>query len=138
MASIMTLTDAVLNSIPQPADGWAVYKQTSPKPTDKPPWIIETVTTNGHTIGETQHVQGGIGTLTIRIVSTTTDSVNVIADDHMIPMLAGRRLDADGFDTGCLTLNADSGAYAAGLTAEETSLLYQCRLLTFRFNWSRL
>ena len=56
----------------------------------------------------------------------------------MIPMLAGHRLDVDGFDTGCLTLNADSGAYAAGLTAEETSLLYQCRLLTFKFNWSRL
>lgn len=138
MTSIMTLTDAVLNAIPQPTDGWTVYRQTAPKPTDKPPWIIETVTTDGHTIGETQHIQGGIGTLTIRIVSTTTDSVNVIADDHMIPALAGHRLDVDGFDTGCLTLNADSGAYAAGLTAEETSLLYQCRLLTFRFNWSRL
>ena len=138
MTSIMTLTDTILDHVPQPAEGWAVYRQTAPKPTDKPPWIIETVTTNGHLVGETQHVQGGIATLTIRIVSTTTDSVNVIADDHMIPALAGRRLDVDGFDTGCLTLAADSGAYAAGLTAEETSLLYQCRLLPFRFNWSRL
>ena len=45
---------------------------------------------------------------------------------------------AQGFDTGCLTLFSDSGAYAAGLTAEETALLYQCRLLTFKFNWSRM
>lgn len=138
MASIMTLTDAVLNSIPQPDNGWTVYRQTSPKPSDKPPWIIETVTTNGHTIGETQHIQGGIGTLTIRIVSTTTDSVNVIADDLMVPGLTGKRFVAQGFDTGCLTLFSDSGAYAAGLTAEETALLYQCRLLTFKFNWSRM
>ena len=26
----------------------------------------------------------------------------------------------------------------AGLTAEDTSLLYQVRLLTFKFNWSRM
>ena len=45
---------------------------------------------------------------------------------------------AKGFDTGCLTISSDSGAYAAGLTAEETSLLYQCRLLVYKFNWSRL
>jgi len=138
MTSIMTLTGAVLDAIPQPPDGWAVYRQTAPKPTDKPPWIIETVTTNGHTIGETQHVQGGIGTLQVRIVSTTADSVNVIADDLMVPRLTGKRFVAKGFDTGCLTISSDSGAYAAGLTAEETSLLYQCRLLVFRFNWSRL
>ena len=138
MTSIMTLTGAVLDAIPQPPDGWAVYRQTAPKPTDKPPGIIETVTTNGHTIGETQHVQGGIGTLQVRIVSTTADSVNVIADDLMVPRLTGKRFVAKGFDTGCLTISSDSGAYAAGLTAEETSLLYQCRLLVFRFNWSRL
>ena len=56
----------------------------------------------------------------------------------MIPGLAGKRFVAQGFDTGCLTLFSDSGAYAAGLTAEETSLLYQVRLLTFKFNWSRM
>ena len=85
MASIMTLTDAILDHIPQPATGWAVYRQTAPKPTDKPPWIIETVTTTGHMVGETQRIQGGIGTLQVRIVSTTADSVNVLADDLMIP-----------------------------------------------------
>ena len=77
-------------------------------------------------------------TLLVRIVSTTTDSVNVLADDLMIPALAGKRFVAHGFDTGCLTLFSDSGAYAAGLTAEDTSLLYQVRLLTFKFNWSRM
>lgn len=138
MTSIMTLTDSILNAIPQPANGWSVYKQTSPKPTDKPPWVIETVTTNGHIVGETQRVHCGIGTLLVRIVSTTTDSVNVLADDLMIPALAGKRFVAHGFDTGCLTLFSDSGAYAAGLTAEDTSLLYQVRLLTFKFNWSRM
>ena len=100
--------------------------------------MIETVTTNGHIVGETQHVHCGIGTLTVRIVSTTADSVNALADDLMIPGLAGKRFVAQGFDTGCLTLFSDSGAYAAGLTAEETSLLYQVRLLTFKFNWSRM
>ena len=119
--------------------GWVeVFKQTTPKPTEKPPWVIETVTTNGHIVGETQHVHCGIGTLLVRIVSTTTDSVNVLADDLMIPALAGKRFVAHGFDTGCLTLFSDSGAYAAGLTAEDTSLLYQVRLLTFKFNWSRM
>ena len=129
MTSIMTLTDTILDHIPQPAKSWAVYRQTAPKPTDKPPWIIETVTTNGHIVGETQHVHCGIGTLLVRIVSTTTDSVNA---------LAGKRFVAQGFDTGCLTLFSDSGAYAAGLTAEDTGLLYQVRLLTFKFNWSRM
>lgn len=138
MTSIMTLTDTILDHVPQPAEGWAVYRQTAPKPTDKPPWIIETVTTNGHVVGETQRPHGGIGTLQVRIVSTTADSVNVIADDLMIPRLTGERFVAKGFDTGCLTISSDSGAYAAGLTAEETSLLYQCRLLVYKFNWSRL
>ena len=112
MKSIMTLTDTILDHIPKPAAGWAVYRQTAPKPTEKPPWVIETV--------------------------TTADSVNVLADDLMIPRLAGKRFIAQGFDTGCLTLFSDSGAYAAGLTAEDTALLYQCRLLTFKFNWSRM
>lgn len=138
MRSIMTLTDAILDHVPQPAVGWSVYRQTAPKPTDKPPWVIETVTTNGHIVGETQHVHCGIGTLLVRIVSTTADSVNVLADDLMIPQLAGKRIAVQGFGTGCLTLFSDSGAYAAGLTAEETSLLYQVRLLTFKFNWSRM
>ena len=138
MKSIMTLTDTILDHIPKPATGWAVYRQTAPKPTEKPPWVIETVTTNGHIVGETQHVHCSIGTLTVRIVSTTADSVNVLADDLMIPGLAGKRFVAQGFDTGCLTLLSDSGAYAAGLTAEDTALLYQCRLLTFKFNWSRM
>ena len=84
MTSIMTLTDTILDHVPQPAEGWAVYRQTAPKPTDKPPWIIETVTTNGHLVGETQRPHGGIGTLQVRIVSTTADSVNVVADDLMI------------------------------------------------------
>ena len=138
MTSIMTLTDTILKHIPKPAAGWAVYRQTAPKPTEKPPWVIETVTTNGHIVGETQQVHCGIGTLLVRIVSTTADSVNVLADDLMIPRLAGKRFIAQGFDTGCLTLLYDSGAYAAGLTAEDTALLYQCRLLTFKFNWSRM
>ena len=138
MKSIMTLTDTILDHIPKPAAGWAVYRQTAPKPTEKPPWVIETVTTNGHIVGETQQVHCSIGTLTVRIVSTTADSVNVLADDLMIPGLAGKRFIAQGFDTGCLTLSSDSGAYAAGLTAEDTALLYQCRLLTFKFNWSRM
>mgnify|MGYP000116914749 CR=1 FL=1 len=136
--SIMTLSNTILDHVPKPADGWKVFKQTTPRPTEKPPWVIETVTTNGHIVGETQHVHCGIGTLQVRIVSTTTDSVNVLADDLMIPALAGKRFVAQGFDTGCLTLFSDSGAYAAGLTAEDTSLLYQVRLLTFKFNWSRM
>lgn len=135
--SIMALTDGLLDLIPQPAKGWSVYRQTAPKPTDKPPWIIETVTTTGHMVGETQRIQGGIGTLRVRVVSTTADSVNVLADDLMIPALTGLHADIPGFSTGCLTLAVDSGAYAAGLTAEDTSLLYQCRLLTYRFIWSR-
>mgnify|MGYP007019926597 CR=1 FL=1 len=130
MQSIMTLSNTILDHVPKPADGWKVFKQTTPRPTEKPPWVIETVTTNGHIVGETQHVHCGIGTLQVRIVSTTTDSVNVLADDLMIPALAGKRFVAQGFDTGCLTLFSDSGAYAAGLTAEDTSLLYQVRLLT--------
>ena len=138
MQSIMTLSNTILDHVPKPADGWKVYKQTTPTPTEKPPWVIETVTTNGHIVGETQHVHCGIGTLLVRIVSTTADSVNVLADDLMIPGLAGKRFIAQGFDTGCLTLFSDSGAYAAGLTAEDTALLYQCRLLTFKFNWSRI
>ncbi|MFR5427288.1 MAG: transcriptional regulator, partial [Bifidobacterium catenulatum] len=76
----MTLTDTILDHIPKPAAGWAVYRQTAPKPTEKPPWVIETVTTNGHIVGETQQVHCGIGTLLVRIVSTTADSVNVLAD----------------------------------------------------------
>lgn len=138
MASIMDLSRVILDHVPQPAKGWTVYRQTTPTPTEKPPWIIETVTTNGHLVSETQRVHSGIGVLTVRIVSTTTDSVNVIADDLMIPQLAGHRFVAKGFDTGALVLFSDSGAYAAGLTAEDTSQLYQVRLLTFHFNWSRM
>ena len=138
MTSIQSLTNTILDHIPQPADKWTVYRQTSPKPTDKPPWIIETVTTNGHLVGETQRLHGGIGTLQVRIVSTTVDSVNVIAGGLMVPGLTGKRFVAKGFDTGCLTLFSDSGAYTAGLTAEETALPYQCRLLTYKFNWSRM
>ena len=92
IVSIMQLTSTILDHIPEPAAGWKVYRQTTPKPTEKPPWIIETVTTSGHIVGETQHVHSGIGVLTVRAVSTTTDSVNVIADDLMIPALAGKRL----------------------------------------------
>ena len=108
MQSIMTLSNTILDHVPQPAKGWAVYRQTAPKPTDKPPWVIETVTTNGHIVGETQRPHCGIGTLQVRIVSTTADSVNVIADDLMVPGLTGKRFVAQGFDTGCLTLFSDS------------------------------
>ena len=85
IVSIMQLTSTILDHIPEPAKGWTVYRQTTPKPTEKPPWIIETVSTSGHIVGETQHVHSGIGVLTVRAVSTTTDSVNVIVDDQMIP-----------------------------------------------------
>ena len=104
IVSIMQLTSTILDHIPEPAAGWKVYRQTAPKPTEKPPWIIETVTTSGHIVGETQHVHSGIGVLTVRAVSTTTDSVNVIADDLMIPALAGKRFLSNGFDTGALVL----------------------------------
>jgi hypothetical protein len=132
------LTDTILEHIPHPAAGWTVYRQTAPKPTEEPPWVIETVTTDRHQYAETMRMNSSIGKLDIRIVSTTADAVNVLADNLMLPALTGKRFIANGFDTGCLTLDTDSGTYHAGLTAEDTALLYQCRLLRFRFGWSRL
>lgn len=136
-SSIMNLTNAVLDLIPTPAEGWKVYRQTSPKPGDEPPWIIETVTTTGHQSTETQRPTCSTGTLTLRIAGETTDSVNIIADDLMHPALAGRTPHADGFSTGALVPSTDSGAYAAPLTDKDTALLYQVRAITYRFNWNR-
>lgn len=51
MQSIMTLSNTILDHVPKPAGWWKVFKQTTPKPTEKPPWVIETVTTNGTSSG---------------------------------------------------------------------------------------
>lgn len=137
MSSIMNLTSGVLAMVPKPPDGWTVYRQRAPKPTETPPWVIETVTTDAHGVAETLRIHGGVAKLDVRIVSTSVDAVNVLADDVMIPAITGRIAHPDGFDVGAMVLQTDSGSYPAGLTADDTALLYQCRLLTFRFNWSR-
>ena len=68
----------------------------------------------------------------------TADAVNVICDDRIIPAMKYRvPAKTSGFTVGQLVLDADSGAYAAGLTADDTSRRYQVRVLRFRFTWTR-
>ena len=68
----------------------------------------------------------------------SADAVNVICDDRIIPAMKYRvPAKTSGFTVGQLILDADSGAYAAGLTADDTSRRYQVRVLRFRFTWTR-
>ena len=79
-----------------------------------------------------------VGRLEIRVVDLTADAVNVICDDRIIPAMKYRvPAKTSGFTVGQLILDADSGAYAAGLTADDTSRRYQVRVLRFRFTWTR-
>ncbi|MBT1171274.1 transcriptional regulator [Bifidobacterium sp. SO4] len=136
--SILDLTDSVMNLIPDYA-GWDVYRNREPPATANPPWVILTCTTGGHVAVETMDLTAHVGTLEVRVASTSTDSVNVLCDDKLIPLLnAAVPAAPSGVQVGCLTLRSDSGAYAAGLTADDTSRRYRVRVLTFRFGWSRL
>lgn len=136
--SVMDLTGMVMGMVPS-YEGWGMYRNVEPPATANPPWIILTCTTGDHIAVETMDLTAHVGVLEVRVASTGTDSVNVMCDDRLIPLLNAAVPDAPaGVQVGCLTLRQDSGAYAAGLTADDTSRRYRVRVLTFRFGWSRL
>ena len=126
--SVMDMTSAVLGMIPgldQP-----VYLNQEPDESEMPPWVIATCTTDGHRSTEAARYTA--------VVDLTADAVNVICDDRIIPAMKYRvPAKTSGFTVGQLILDADSGAYAAGLTADDTSRRYQVRVLRFRFTWTR-
>lgn len=134
--SVMDMTSAVLGMIPgldQP-----VYLNQEPDESEMPPWVIATCTTDGHRSTEAARYTAHVGRLEIRVVDLTADAVNVICDDRIIPAMKYRvPAKTSGFTVGQLILDADSGAYAAGLTADDTSRRYQVRVLRFRFTWTR-
>ena len=133
---VMDMTSAVLGMIPgldQP-----VYLNQEPDESEMPPWVIATCTTDGHRSTEAARYTAHVGRLEIRVVDLTADAVNVICDDRIIPAMKYRvPAKTSGFTVGQLILDADSGAYAAGLTADDTSRRYQVRVLRFRFTWTR-
>lgn len=113
--SVMDMTSAVLGMIPgldQP-----VYLNQEPDESEMPPWVIATCTTDGHRSTEAARYTAHVGRLEIRVVDLTADAVNVICDDRIIPAMKYRvPAKTSGFTVGQLILDADSGAYAAGLT----------------------
>ena len=116
--SVMDMTSAVLGMIPgldQP-----VYLNQEPDESEMPPWVIATCTTDGHRSTEAARYTAHVGRLEIRVVDLTADAVNVICDDRIIPAMKYRvPAKTSGFTVGQLILDAHSGAYAAGLTADE-------------------
>ena len=106
--SVMDMTSAVLGMIP--GLDQPVYLNQEPDESEMPPWVIATCTTDGHRSTEAARYTAHVGRLEIRVVDLTADA---------------------------LILDADSGAYAAGLTADDTSRRYQVRVLRFRFTWTR-
>ena len=135
--SVMDLTNAVLDLLPSMPSGVKVYRQ-EPLESEMPPWIIARVSTDRHVAAETMRFTAHSALLEVRAVSTTVDSVNIWCDDMLIPALANRSpTRPSGYTVGQLTLYEDSGAYAAGLTADDTARRYQVRVLRFRFTWSR-
>lgn len=136
--SVMNLTGAVLAMLPRMPDGVTTFLQEEPLESQMPPWVIARVSTDRHLSTETMRLAAHSALLEVRAVSTTVDSVNVWCDDMLIPALANHApARPPGFTVGQLTLTEDSGAYAAGLTADDTSRRYQVRVLRFRFTWSR-
>lgn len=135
--SVMDVTGAVLDMLPD-LPGVRTYLQAEPLESEMPPWVIAQVTTSGHVTGEAMRFTAHSGALEVRAVATTADAVNVWCDDLLIPALANRTpRRPDGFTVGQLTLWEDSGAYAAGLTADDTSRRFMVRVLRFRFTWTR-
>lgn len=136
--SVMDLTNAGLDLLPSMPSGVKVYRQEEPLESEMPPWIIARVSTDRHVAAETMRFAAHSALLEVRAVSTTADSVNIWCDDMLIPALANRSpTRPPGYTVGQLTLYEDSGAYPAGLTADDTARRYQVRVLRFRFTWSR-
>ena len=135
--SVMDVTGAVLGLLPDmPAPVW---RNLEPGEADQPPWIIASCTTGGHTRGEGGGMSAHEGTLEVRAVTTTVDGVNVWCDDMLIPALDMHRpSQPDGHQVGPLVLVDDSGAYCAGLTADDTARRWAVRVLRFRFHWNRI
>lgn len=136
MTGIMTLTDTVAGLIPH-VDGWAWFIQSEPSAGDRPPWVIVTITNNRVERDETGGVTAAVCHVEIRAAALSTDSVNILCDDRLTPVLQGVIPHADGYVCSCMTLMADSGAYAAGLSADDTSYRYRVRVLQYEFAWSR-
>ena len=135
-ACLQALT-AHINALIQEA-GVKIYRQEEPLESEMPPWIIAHVSTDRHVAAETMRFTAHSALLEVRAVSTTADSVNIWCDDMLIPALANRSPNRPpGYTVGQLTLYEDSGAYPAGLTADDTARRYQVRVLRFRFTWSR-
>ena len=130
--------DAADDLLPSMPSGVKIYRQEEPLESEMPPWIIARVSTDRHVAAETMRFTAHSALLEVRAVSTTADSVNIWCDDMLIPALANRSpTRPPGYTVGQLTLYEDSGAYAAGLTADDTARRYQVRVLRFRFTWSR-
>lgn len=136
MANMKTLTDAIAAMIPR-VQSWPYFIQTQPLAPSLPPWIIVTITNDIAHVAESGLMTAGTGHVEIRIVADNVDSVNFVADDRMMATLCGATVQAEGFDVGALTLDSDSGAYAAGLDSNDTALRYIVRVLRFNFTWSR-
>lgn len=134
--SVMDLTRAVFDLIPDV--GRPVWLNQEPSEAEMPPWVIATCTTSAHATSEASRFTAHSGRLEIRVVDLTADAVNVLCDDVIIPAMAYQAPERPpGFTVGQLVLYEDSGAYAAGLTADDTARRFQVRVLRFRFMWSR-
>lgn len=139
MTPITVLTDAVCDMVPDVLGmTGGIWRNMEPPDGCEPPWMIVTATTGEHTPVDTGAFTAHAGTLEIRLVNRTRDAVNVECDDLIIPTLSGEHPTPPGFLVGALTLLEDSGAYAAGLTAQDTARRWIVRVLRYRFAWSRL
>lgn len=136
MTPITSLTDAVLRLVPDLA-GWAMLRNEEPSAGMTPPWVIATASGDLIHRGETGRLLAANGRLEVRIASLTMDSVNIAADDLLIPALQGARAAVDGFASSPLSLLSDSGAYRAGIMAADTGRRYAVRVLAYRYTWSR-
>ena len=134
--SVMDMTSAVLGMIPDSTNPCtSTRSRTNPRcRRGSSPPAPRTATGRPRRHG----TRPTSGRLEIRVVDLTADAVNVICDDRIIPAMKYRvPAKTSGFTVGQLILDADSGAYAAGLTADDTSRRYQVRVLRFRFTWTR-
>lgn len=136
MATIIDVTQAVASIIPR-VPSWVYYVNQEPEAGRLPPWVIVTITGAGVEIGEALTQWAGTLRVEIRIAAHNVNAVNVLCDDHIIPVMQGTPPQVQGVAFGSCTLTADSGTYRAGLTASDTATRYAVRVITFTTTWSR-
>lgn len=134
------LRKAIYDIVPR-LDYLTRYEGAQPPDSDKPPWLILTVSLGISDVSQARQVSSHLATLEARIAALTPEQADMAAM-ALLDEVTGARPDIEGYVCGTLNKTSDSETYSAndsgGIISPITAASYSVRVIRWTFLWSRL